>query len=273
MSDIDRNDISSVLTLDMETSTTVRPGGDKMPLNREDPLPLYQQMYDLLRSDLEKGVFAPGEQIPTELELARRHGVSRITVKQAIQKLVLEGRLYRIQGKGTFVSRPRLSRKLKTIMSFTEELRQRNVAPDTRLLLLEVQLPSAKVAQALHIDEGAAVVALRRLRLGDREPMGLQTAYLPFALAQPLLEERERLASGSLYEALGRLGLRPVRAIEEYSAVVLDNPAASLLEVRPGSPAFAVERVSYLPNDRPIEFVESLLRADRYTLQVELEGI
>jgi len=257
----------------METSTTIRPGGDKMPLNREDPLPLYQQMYDLLRSDLEKGVFAPGEQIPTELELARRHGVSRITVKQAIQKLVLEGRLYRIQGKGTFVSRPRLSRKLKTIMSFTEELRPRNVAPDTRLLLLEVQLPSAKVAQALHIDEGAAVVALRRLRLGDREPMGLQTAYLPFALAQPLLEERERLASGSLYEALGKLGLRPVRAIEEYSAVVLDNPAASLLEVRPGSPAFAVERVSYLPNDRPIEFVESLLRADRYTLQVELEGI
>lgn len=244
-----------------------------MTLNREDPLPLYQQMYDLLRADLEKGVYSPGEQIPTELELARRHGVSRITVKQAIQKLVLEGRLYRIQGKGTFVARPRLSRKLKTITSFTEELKQRNLRPGVKLLLFEVQTAVPKVARALGIGDRDAVVVLRRLRLGDDEPMGLQTAYLPFSLVRPLLREEEKLATGSLYSVLEGMGLRPVRAVEEYSAVLLDTPTAHLLDVRPGSPAFAVERVSYLPDDRPIEFVESFLRADRYTLQVELEGV
>ncbi|HHV55442.1 MAG TPA: GntR family transcriptional regulator [Firmicutes bacterium] len=244
-----------------------------MTLNREDPLPLYQQMYDLLRADLEKGVYSPGEQIPTELELARRHGVSRITVKQAIQKLVLEGRLYRIQGKGTFVARPRLSRKLKTITSFTEELKQRNLRPGIKLLLFEVQTAVPKVARALGIGDHDAVAVLRRLRLGDDEPMGLQTAYLPFSLVHPLLREEDKLATGSLYSVLEGMGLRPVRAVEEYSAVLLDTPTAHLLGVRPGSPAFAVERVSYLPDDRPIEFVESFLRADRYTLQVELEGV
>lgn len=229
-------------------------------------------MYDVLRAQLDQSVYHAGEQIPTELELSRQYGVSRITVKQAIQKLVMEGRLYRIQGKGTFVSRPRLSRKLKTMASFTEELSQRNLTPSVRLLQLEVVVAPAKVATALQLPENASVILLRRLRLADQEPMGIQTAYLPYADCSFLLGETDQLSQGSLYAVLERHRLRPVAATEEYSVALIDGADAQLLNVPAGSAAFWVERTSYLPSDRPLEFVESVLRADRYTLHVELQG-
>lgn len=239
---------------------------------QDSRIPLYHQIYDSLRQQIEDGVYLPGDQIPTEAELSTNFGVSRITVKQAIKKLVHESVLYRKQGKGTFVCQPKVNRKLNRLISFNDEMLQKGMAPRARVLEIEVVAARRSVAEALHVPEGEEVVRIRRLRIVDDEVMAVQTSHVPASLAPGLTEKTERL-SGSLYRVLREdYGLSPACGKESYSAVVLDGSNAQVLGVPDGTPAFAVKRTAYLKDGRPIEYVESLLRGDRYILDIELEA-
>lgn len=243
-----------------------------MPLlDRNTTTPLYRQIRDLLLEELQGGAIAPGGRIPSEAELGARYGVSRITVKQAIQALVHEGLLYRRQGKGTFVSRPRVPHDLNRITSFSQQMVSRGLHPTTRLLEAEIIAARGRVREALAVPGGTLVTKLRRLRLADGEPMGVQTAYIPVELCPDLIDALPKDAS--LYHLLKeKYRLSPVKALENYTAIVLDAHEARLLDVPEESPALAAERISYLPDNRALEYVVSILRADRYTLQVELQG-
>lgn len=238
-------------------------------LDRNTATPLYHQIRDLLLEEIQRGDLAPGARTPSEAELGARYGVSRITVKQAIQALVQEGLLYRQQGKGTFVARPKVRHSLNRITSFSQQMLDRGLQPSTRLLENEVVAARGRVQEALAVPPGTLVTKLRRLRLADGEIMGLQTAYLPVDLCPDLVDalgEHE-----SLYDLLrGRYRLSPARALENYTAVILDAHEARLLAVAEGSPALSAERVTYLADNRALEYVVSILRADRYTLYVEL---
>ncbi len=235
-------------------------------------IPLYQQIYDLLREKIDTGVFLPKTQIPTEAELSQEYEVSSITVKQAIQKLVAEGLLYRKQGKGTFVCSPRVNRKLNRLISFNAEMLQKGMVPSTKVLDVHEAVPRKSVAEALQLPGDSRTIVVKRLRMADDEPLAIQTSHIPQWLCPTLVDKRDALG-GSLYGLLlEEYGLVTSSGRESYSAVIISGPDARLLEVPDGSPAFAVQRLAFLPDGRPVEFVHSVLRGDRYSLDVELQA-
>ncbi|HON87324.1 MAG TPA: GntR family transcriptional regulator [Bacillota bacterium] len=241
-----------------------------MEIVRDGRTALYYQIYDMLREKIEDGEYLPGDQIPTELELSSQLNVSRITVKKAIQKLVVEGLLYRVQGKGTFVSGPRVNRKLNSLLSFHDEMMQRGIMATTKLLELSAAEARSKVAVALRIPEGSRVIRVKRIRLGDGSVMAVQTSYIAYSRCPGLLD-CEALLTGSLYKVLREnFALDPVRGVERYSVTVVDGQDAVLLDVPSGTAAFAVTRVAYVADGSVLEYAESLLRADKFTLDVEL---
>jgi GntR family transcriptional regulator len=242
-----------------------------MSLNRDLATPLYHQIRDLLLDEIQNGGFSPGERIPSEADLEAKYKVSRITVRQAIQSLVQEGLLYRQQGRGTFVARPKVRHSLNTLTSFSRQMLDRGMTPSTKLIESEIVAARGLVQEALAVPDGTLVTKLRRLRLADEEVMGIQTAYIPVSLCPELAD---LIGDNiSLYDLLRRkYDLRPVRAIENYTAVLLEPYEARLLDQKQRQPALAAERITYLADNRALEYVTSILRADRYTLTVELQG-
>lgn len=238
-------------------------------LDKSAPLPLYHQLKKILMSGIESGEWQPDEQIPTETDLAKRFGISKITVRHALRDLADSGYVRREQGRGTFVSTPKLAQGPRELTSFTEEMRRHQLKAWSRVLEQAVKPADQTVADALQIAPGDPVFVLKRLRMANDEPMGLQSAHLPMSLAPGLAEER--LDSVSLYDVLERRhGLRPARATETHSAVLVDPEDAVLLGVAPGSPALAAQRVTYLAGGQPLEYVESTMRGDRYRIELDL---
>jgi GntR family transcriptional regulator len=239
------------------------------PLNKDLPIPLYHQVKCALLDAIEAGRWQPGEQLPNEGKLAESFGVSKITVRQALQELADSGYVRREQGRGTFVSKPKLDQGPRELTSFTEEMRRHHWAASSRVIERSVIAAHDRVAETLGLREGEPVFVLKRLRVAEGEPMGIQTAHIPLAQTPGL--DNENLEDVSLYELLqSRYGLQAAKAQETYFAVPVPAEAAALLQIPTGAPVFAVERVTYLPNGKPFEFVQSIMRGDRYSVNLEL---
>jgi GntR family transcriptional regulator len=238
-------------------------------LSKDLPIPLYHQLKTLLLERIRTGEMKPNDRLPAEDELAATHGVSKATVRQALNDLAVAGVLRREQGRGTFVAEPKLAQGPREMTSFTDEMRSRGFHPTSKVLNQDVIEAETDIAEKLRVTEGAPVMRLKRLRLADDEPMGIQTAYLSLALA-PRLEEEE-FTNASLYDALERkYSLWPARAQETYVAVLLDRADAKLLKVAAASPALSAERVSYLSSGQPLEVTYSVMRGDRYQIVLDL---
>jgi len=238
-------------------------------IDKRSPVPLYVQLEALLWERIKSGEWKPDHRLPSEDELAREHGVSKITVRQALRDLAAAGLVRREQGRGTFVAAPRLEQGPRELTSFSEEMRKRGLRPSSLVLERDVIPAGPSVAEKLQLAESEQVFRLRRIRLADETPMGLQTAYIPSRLVPGIMDED--LAAGSLYEVLGRkYGLTPARAREIHSARLVAPEEARYLLTLEGSPALAAERVSFLPDGRPLELVYSVMRADRYQIVLEL---
>lgn len=239
------------------------------PLNKGSPIPLYHQLKCALMEGIESGQWQSGQQLPNESKLAECFAVSKITVRQALQELANLGYIRREQGRGTFVSKPRFDQGPRELMGFTEEMRRHNLVPISRILEQSVREADIRVADALQLHVGNPVFLLKRLRMADGEPMGIQTAHIPLELAAGL--EKENFENVSLYELLQtRHGLRPTSARETHFAASAEAPAAELLGIPVGSPIFAAERVTFLWDGRPLEFVKSIMRGDRYSIVLDL---
>jgi GntR family transcriptional regulator len=240
-----------------------------MTLSKDLPIPLYHQLKTLLLERIRKGEMKPNDRLPAEDELAATHGVSKATVRQALNDLAIAGVLRREQGRGTFVAEPKLAQGPREMTSFTDEMRSLGLHPASKVLTQEIIKADVDMAEKLRVAEGAQVMRLQRLRLADGEPMGIQTAYLSLALAPRLVEEE--FTDASLYEALERkYGLWPARAQETYVAVLLDRAEAKLLKVAVASPALSAVRVSYLSSGQPLEVTYSIMRGDRYQIVLDL---
>jgi GntR family transcriptional regulator len=212
----------------------------------------------------------PGTAVPTERSLAASFSTSRTTVRQAVAELVVEGRLERVQGRGTFVARPKVAQSLE-LTSYTQDMRAQGRQPATHLISLDVVRADPELAARLDLRLGARVLHLVRLRLVDGEPMAIERTYLAAARFPRLRQHLDRL--GSLYEALeAGYGVRLGRAQETIETALASPDEAALLGVEVGLALLLASRHSFDPDGRPVEWGRSLYRGDRYKLVAQLTG-
>jgi GntR family transcriptional regulator len=231
-------------------------------------MPLYVQVEALLRERISGGEWRAGERIPTEEQLGAAYGVSRVTMRQALARLVDRGLLVRERGRGTFVRDTRLTAGARGVTSFTAEMAAMGVTAGSRVLGVEVAPCDPATADALAVADGTPVVVIRRLRTGGGVPIGVQTSRLLAARFPGL--DGAGLEGGSLYALLReRYNVTPVEAVETFTVGGVTEADAALLEVAPGAPAFTVERVTFDAR-APFERTTSVMRGDQYRIRLVL---
>lgn len=237
-------------------------------LNESNPAPLYYQLRELIANAIETNKYGPEYQLPSERELAEKYSLSRMTVRQATTSLVNDGTLVRRRGKGTFVSPPKVDQGLLKLTSFTEDMRQRGMAPSTRLLGMKQIHPSEHAARELGIFVEDTVFVVERLRLADEKPMAYECCHLPSRRFPDLVESDVR---GSLYQLFkNKFGITLARARQSLEGTIASQRETELLKVGRGVPLLLLERTTLDENDQAIEFVKSLYRADRYKFHVQM---
>jgi GntR family transcriptional regulator len=229
--------------------------------------PLYLQLNRRIATAIDGGALQPGQGLPPEREMARLAGLSRVTVRKAVQSLVQTGHLVQRRGSGTYVAPrvERLEQALSLLTSFSEDMARRGKAVRSVWLAREVQAPSPEEVMALGLTAQDRVARLERVRLADGVPLAIERASLSTAI----LPDPTTVQS-SLYAVLAERGMRPVRAVQRISAANLGARDAGLLEVPVGAAGLRIERVSYLPTGRVVEYTRSLYRGDAYDFAAEL---
>jgi len=220
--------------------------------------PLYYRIQRDISDSITGGEYAPGARIPSEAALAERYGVTRMTVRQAVDGLISKGLVTRRQGSGTYVLRPReAQRGLNRLTSFTEDMHAQGHRTTSVQLERGEAEPPLYVQEQLELQAGAHTVVLERLRRLDEEPVALHRVWLPLWLA-PGLARRSLKNGASLYETLElELGVRLSSARQRITAVAAGEREAGLLEVELGSPLLFTQRLTRDSNNRPVEFAES----------------
>ncbi|MCE8519890.1 GntR family transcriptional regulator [Ruegeria pomeroyi] len=229
--------------------------------------PLYVRLRKRIEQSIDSGLLAKSAPLPGEREIASLTGLSRVTVRRAMQELVDRGIIVQRQGSGSFVAdaAPRVEQSLSHLTSFTEDMERRGLNVTSEWLTRGVFIPSPEEVMALALSSGEQVARVARLRRAEGRPMAIERASLPTdILPDP------QLVTSSLYAVLERDGNRPVRALQRISAVNLGAEDAALLGVEPGTAGLRIIRTSYLPNRRVIEYTRSLYRADAYDFVAEL---
>jgi GntR family transcriptional regulator len=223
-------------------------------------IPKYYRLKELLVA-LTRSL-PPGSPLPPERTLAEKYGTSRTTVRQALAELVIEGRLQRIQGKGTFVAKPKVAQELQ-LVSYTEDMRHHGLNPETRILDIGYVAADEQLGVLLGTRPGGRLLRIHRLRLADGEPMSIDTSHLPARRFPGLRRELPRHAS--LYETLATAYDVHLAEAEETIETVLATPHdAQLLGVDVGLPLLLLSRHAFDENGEAVEWAQSLYRGDRY---------
>jgi GntR family transcriptional regulator len=195
-------------------------------------------------------------------------GISRITLRHALRNLEEAGLLRREHGRGTFVRSATLVAGVRGLTSFTEEMRTLALVATTTLIEADRIGATEAMADALEVAPGEPVVRLKRLRLGNGRPIGIQTSHLPEARVPGLFDEAATVQS--LYAWLeDRCGIKPIRANEVYRVGRVAPLDAEFIELAASTPAFEVERIAY-DSRGPFEYTLSTMRADRYEIRSTL---
>ena len=234
-------------------------------------VPKYYQLANIIRQQIENGTFQAYTAIPSERQIEEQYSLSRPTIRQAIDILERQGYLYRVHGKGTFVSPPKLQKGILELTSFSEDMRNRGLEPGQKILEFGEIKPPAKVARQLEINEpNQKVLRIKRLRFGDKTPIGIQDSYLCLPSGQTITRE-EIEARGSIYSILQeKFGLYPTEADETLEVTLATPEEADMLQIPVGSPLLLNERRLWSQNRQAIEFVRILYRGDRYKYFVRL---
>jgi len=220
-----------------------------------------QQVLDLIER------LGVGTAIPSERQLSADLGVSRLTLRAAVDDLVREGYLVRRRGSGTYVQHPKIAQEL-TMTSFSEDMRRRGMVPGSRTLSLQRQLAGARLGRALQVSPSEEILVIKRLRLADGEAMAIETLHIPSALVPGLTAKS---LGGSFYELLEEhYGIVVASGIQAIEPTVTNEEESAALGVPLHSPALLFERTSRDATGRTIEFVQSVYRGDRYRIVSEL---
>lgn len=229
--------------------------------------PLYQQMQDALRRGIETGALRPQEALPPERDIASEFGISRITVRKAIDGLVADGMLTRRQGAGTFVG-GRVEKQFSKLTSFSEDMAARGRTARSEWIMQTESNVNSDESLTLGLSPGSRVFRFHRIRYADEQPMALEYSTVP-GFGLPGLEA----VGVSLYAALEAAGHRPTRALQRLRAVLFDAEQARLLGVDVNAAGLFIERRGFLEDGRAIEMTHSWYRGDAYDFVAELNAL
>ncbi|MFB8387449.1 GntR family transcriptional regulator [Microbacterium sp. NPDC055910] len=230
------------------------------------------QLRDALEALIDNGTLESGRRLPTERHLAETLDISRLAVRQALEALQARGAVERRQGSGTYVSSARIEGNLHLLSGLSDELSSAQRTVTTRVLQFGYCAADTAVRDALGVGPDAlAVIRLVRVRSVDGIASTFETSWLPSPIAAHLLGQD--LTDASLFRLLAETrGIVPDHATERLRSTVLDAQEAQQLETHAGAPAFRVNRTTYDADGAPIEYVETLLRGDRYFYATTLEA-
>jgi GntR family transcriptional regulator len=236
-------------------------------VHRESPVPVWAQIEDALAARIGGGELRVGDRLPAERELAEQLGVSRGTIRQALDALAARGLVERGVGRGTFVAAGKVEVRLHDVAGFTEQMARAGLQANARVLRAGQAVAPEAVARALGLPEGAPVVRIERLRLAGRLALTLEDSWIP-AARFPGIEDLD--LRGSVYALMRDLyGHAPVRVVEALEPVVAQAHSAGLLRVERGCALMLVERTAFDADGVAVEYARDLHRGDRARFVVE----
>jgi GntR family transcriptional regulator len=219
----------------------------------DSPIPLYQQIKDTLRTGILDGQYPPHSRMPSESELQEMFEVSRITIRQALGDLQKEGLIFKVHGKGSFVSQPKTFQNITSLQGFAEAMSSEGYEIINRVVSFSFVPANAEVASKLNLDEGTNVVEIHRVRLVNREPTSYEISFLPEPLGKKL--QRADLVTRDIFLVLENdCGVALGRADLVIDALSAQAPITRALEVKRDSPLLHVERLTHDSKGRPIDF-------------------
>jgi GntR family transcriptional regulator len=239
------------------------------PLDKSGFIPLYFQIQRTLMDQIRSGELSEGDPLPSEEELGRVYQVSRMTARQALHGLKINGYAVSQKGRGTFVTRPKLEKNIMHLRGFTEDMKHLGMEPSSKLLEQNVVGAEAELAEKLKVEVDETVMRLRRLRLADGIPMALEDSYIPLRQFPGL--EKISFAKRSLYSVLREnFGVRIAYADEVIEALPATREESELLTIPKKSSILSISRIIMTTEEVPIEFACSRYRGDRYRASIRI---
>jgi len=222
---------------------------------------LYARVETVLVGEITDGGLKIGDQLPTEESLVARFGVSRITVRRAIQNLVSRGLVEIRRGKGTFVAAPKITQDLTELSGFVEDMHALGRKPTARVIAKEIVTADATVASQLALTKGERVVRIRRVRLADGIPLSFDETFLPLEIGKKIITNNLKVEP--IFSLLERkYGVPLIEAEYKLDAVAAETEVAAALKVKQRSPIFRIERTSYSTGSRPVDYERLYYRGD-----------
>lgn len=232
-------------------------------LREQSAEPLYRQLMERILTDIAQGRYPLSSKIPSERELGEMYQVSRVTVRRALNELTEQGVLKKRQGKGTFVSTPKICRDLRDVNSFHEACRVQGLTAGTQVIAVQVVQAEEKTQENLQLDDDR-VLEIERLRTADGLPIMLEVNHFPLSYTYLMKEN----LNDSLYAILERNGITPRRGIHEISLCYATPRQARLLQVESGSALLLLREVVFDQHGRPLHTSEQVIRGDCFTFRI-----
>ncbi len=229
---------------------------------------LHLKVKDSILELIKNGEYQPDTKLPTEAEFCEKFGVSRTTVRTALQQLSLDGYVYRQQGRGTFVSGRKVKQRLtSTVQNFTEQITGQGKNPSIKVHNLEVIMADSFLEDIFDLPEGEPINMLERIRYVDNEPIQIETAYLPWRKTPGLNKEA---CEKSLYRLLEvEYQIKIKRTVEHLEIVGAQDDVAKILNIDAGSPCFSLETYAYSDEDILVEYSKTIFRGDLANFVIE----
>lgn len=239
-------------------------------LRRDDPVPLYSRIRDELRLSITSGHRRAHERLPSEAELMQHYGVSRITVRQAVQDLERLGLVVKVPGKGCYVAPDKPYQELTRLEGFGEAMAQRGHATRNRLLGLQEQRATGRVAERLGLAAGSAVTQIRRVRLLDERPVSVDLTWVPAEIGRRLA--REDLQARDIFGILEHdYGIALGHADLAIDAVPADGDLATYLQLDDAAPVLRIERLTHTRAGQPIDYEVLHCRSDNFQYRLRVQ--
>ena len=230
--------------------------------------PLYYQLANIILNEIKEKNLKGDDKILTEREYCEKYNISRATVRQAISYLEQKGYIYKIQGRGTFVSPRIMKQKLLKFYSFTEEMKKQGKEPKSKILSFKEKKADEKISKELKIENEDSIYELIRLRIADNEAVMYEKTYMPTSKIKGL--DKKELSKSPLYDILqNKYNITFTKAIERFSTLSADKKISKALSILENSPIIKLQRWTYIGMEI-IEYTVSFVRGDRFEFEVEL---